>query len=326
MLWLGGREVLLNHITVGQFGAFLTYMIQLTWPVIALGWVINIFQRGTASLKRINEIMLEKPEITDDPALLASLPPVKELSGEIEFRGLNFAYNGTPVLHDVNLHIPAGSSLAIVGPTGSGKTTLMNLIPRVYDAEPGSVLIDGRPIRGIPLEELRRNIGFVPQETFLFSDTVRENIAFGVEEATDEEVRDAAEAANIAADIESFPDQYNTVVGERGLTLSGGQKQRTAIARAIIRNPRIMILDDALSSVDTQTEDKILNHLREIMRGRTTIFISHRVSTVRNADRIAVLHGGRIVELGTHDELIAREGYYTDLYNKQLLEEELAEV
>jgi len=326
VLWLGGREVLLNHITVGQFGAFLTYMIQLTWPVIALGWVINIFQRGTASLKRINEIMLEKPEIVDDRALLASLPPVKELSGEIEFRGLNFAYNGTPVLHDVNLHIPAGSSLAIVGPTGSGKTTLMNLIPRVYDAEPGSVLIDGRPIRGIPLEELRRSIGFVPQETFLFSDTVRENIAFGVEEATDEEVREAAEAANIAADIESFPDQYDTVVGERGLTLSGGQKQRTAIARAIIRNPRILILDDALSSVDTQTEDKILNHLREIMQGRTTIFISHRVSTVRNADRIAVLHGGRIVELGTHDELIARDGYYTDLYNKQLLEEELAEV
>ncbi len=326
VLWLGGREVLLNRITVGQFGAFLTYMIQLTWPVIALGWVINIFQRGTASLKRINEIMLEKPEITDDPALLATLPVVKELSGEIEFRGLNFAYNGTPVLHDLNLHIPAGSSLAIVGPTGSGKTTLMNLIPRVYDAEPGSVLIDGRPIRGISLEVLRRNIGFVPQETFLFSDTVRENIAFGVEEATDEEVREAAEAANIASDIESFPDKYMTVVGERGLTLSGGQKQRTAIARALIRNPRILILDDALSSVDTHTEDKILNHLREIMQGRTTIFISHRVSTVRNADRIAVLHGGRIVELGTHDELIARDGYYTDLYNKQLLEEELAEV
>ncbi len=326
VLWLGGREVLSNRITVGQFGAFLTYMIQLTWPVIALGWVINIFQRGTASLKRINEIMLEKPEITDDPALLAHVPPVGELHGEIEFRGLNFSYNGVPVLHDVNLQIPAGSSLAIVGPTGSGKTTLVNLIPRVYDADPGTVLIDGRPIREIPLETLRRNIGFVPQETFLFSDTVRENIAFGLEDATDEAVRQAAAAANIAADIESFPDQYNTVVGERGLTLSGGQKQRTAIARAIIRNPRILILDDALSSVDTQTEDKILNHLREIMRGRTTIFISHRVSTVRNADRIAVLHGGRIVELGTHDELIARDGYYTDLYNKQLLEEELAEV
>jgi ATP-binding cassette, subfamily B, multidrug efflux pump len=326
VLWLGGREVLSNRITVGQFGAFLTYMIQLTWPVIALGWVINIFQRGTASLKRINEIMLEKPEITDDPALLAQAPPLQELRGEIEFRGLNFSYNGVPVLHDLNLQIPAGSSLAIVGPTGSGKTTLVNLIPRVYDADPGTVLIDGLPIREIRLEALRRNIGFVPQETFLFSDTVRENIAFGVEDATDEAVRQAADAANIAADIESFPDKYTTVVGERGLTLSGGQKQRTAIARAIIRNPRILILDDALSSVDTQTEDKILNHLREIMRGRTTIFISHRVSTVRNADRIAVLHGGRIVELGTHDELIARDGYYTDLYNKQLLEEELARV
>jgi ATP-binding cassette subfamily B multidrug efflux pump len=326
VLWLGGREVLLNRITVGQFAAFLTYMIQLTWPVIALGWVINIFQRGTASLKRINEILHEQPEITDEKEVLAAGAPSGELRGEIEFRGLNFAYNGTSVLHDVNLRIPEGTSLAIVGPTGSGKTTLVNLIPRVYDADPGAILIDGRPIREFHIEFLRRNIGFVPQETFLFSDTVRENIAFGIEDATDADIHEAADAANIAADIEGFPEQYNTVVGERGLTLSGGQKQRTAIARAIIRNPRILILDDALSSVDTQTEDKILNHLREIMQGRTTIFISHRVSTVRNADRIAVLHGGRIVELGTHDELIARDGYYTDLYNKQLLEEELAEV
>jgi ATP-binding cassette subfamily B protein len=325
VLWLGGREVLLNRMTVGQFAAFLTYMIQLTWPVIALGWVINIFQRGTASLKRINEILQEKPEIVDDPSVLAA-PEPRELRGEIEFRGLNFAYNGTQVLHDINLRIPAGTSLAIVGPTGSGKTTLVDLVPRIYDAQPGTVLIDGKPIREVPIEFLRKNIGFVPQETFLFSDTIRENIAFGVEDASDETVREAADGANIAADIEGFPEQYATVVGERGLTLSGGQKQRTAIARALIRNPRILILDDALSSVDTHTEDKILNHLREIMRGRTTIFISHRVSTVRNADRIAVLHGGRIVELGTHDELIARDGYYTDLYNKQLLEEELAEV
>jgi ATP-binding cassette subfamily B protein len=196
----------------------------------------------------------------------------------------------------------------------------------VYDAAPGTVLIDGLPIREFPIDFLRRNIGFVPQETFLFSDTIRENIAFGKEDVTDQEVRAAAEAANIAADIESFPDGFNIVVGERGITLSGGQKQRTAIARAILRSPRILILDDALSSVDTHTEDKILNHLREVMRGRTTIFISHRVSTVRNADRIAVLHGGQIVELGTHEELLARNGYYTDLYNKQLLEEELAEV
>jgi len=322
VLWLGGREVLQHRITVGQFIAFNTYMVQLTWPVIALGWVINIFQRGTASMGRINEILSEKPEIQDGPEARA----IGDLEGEIEFRNLNFAYNGTPVLHAINLRIPAGSSLAIVGPTGSGKTTLVNLIPRIYDAAPEAVFIDGKPIREYPLEVLRRQIGFVPQETFLFSETVRENIAFGADNATDEEVNGAAEAANIAIDIESFPDGYKTVVGERGLTLSGGQKQRTAIARAIIRNPRILVLDDALSSVDTQTEDKILNHLREVMQGRTTVFISHRVSTVRNADQIAVLHGGCIVELGTHEELLARNGYYTDLYNKQLLEEELAEV
>jgi len=326
VLWLGGREVLGGKISVGQFVAFLTYITQLTWPVIALGYVINLFQRGTASLVRINEIMLEKSEISDDDAVRRAGTPESELRGEIEFRGLSFAYHGTPVLHDVHLHVPEGTSLAIVGPTGSGKTTLVNLISRAYDAAPGMVLIDGRPIREFPIHFLRHNIGFVPQETFLFSDTIRGNIAFGREDASDADIHDAAEAANIAADIEEFPEGYNTMVGERGITLSGGQKQRTAIARAIVRNPRILILDDALSSVDTHTEDKILNHLREIMRGRTTIFISHRVSTVRNADRIAVLFGGRIVELGTHDELIARNGYYTDLYNKQLLEEELAEV
>ncbi len=333
VLWLGGREVLHGRMSLGGFVAFNTYMVQLTWPVIALGWVINIFQRGTASMGRIDEILTEKPEIVDGPEVVAAAngdtsesARATPIDGDIEFRGLNFAYNGTPVLHDVNLHIPAGSSLAIVGPTGSGKTTLVSLIPRIYDAEPGSVLIDGRPIRQYPLEFLRRRIGFVPQETFLFSDTVRENIAFGKEVAGDEEVREAALAASIAGDVEGFPEGYQTLVGERGITLSGGQKQRAAIARAIIRDPRILILDDALSSVDTHTEDKILNHLREIMQGRTTIFISHRVSTVRNADRIAVLHGGRIVELGTHDELLSLNGYYTDLYNKQLLEEELAEV
>jgi ATP-binding cassette, subfamily B, multidrug efflux pump len=322
VLWLGGREVLLGRISVGKFVAFNTYMVQLTWPIIALGWVINIFQRGTASMGRINELLIEKPEIIDTPTLDAP----QQIVGDIEFRHLSYSYNGAPVLHDINLRIPAGSSLAIVGPTGSGKTTLVNLIPRVYDAARGSVLIDGRAIQDYPVETLRRNIGFVPQETFLFSDTIRENIAFGTDQVTDEEIKNAAQGANIAADIESFPEQYRTIVGERGLTLSGGQKQRTAIARAIIRDPRILILDDALSSVDTHTEDKILNHLREVMLGRTTIFISHRVSTVRNADQIAVLHGGRLVELGTHDELIAHNGYYTDLYNKQLLEEELAEV
>jgi ATP-binding cassette subfamily B protein len=303
--------------------AFNTYIIMLTWPIIALGWVINIFQRGTASMGRINEILVAQPDITDAD-VAPDLAQSKTVHGEIEFRHLDFSYNGVPVLKDINLKIPAGSSLAIVGPTGSGKTTLVSLLPRIFDRAAGFLLLDGRPIREYPLETLRRNIGFVPQETFLFSDTVRENIAFGVESATDEQVRAAAEAANIAADIESFPDQYQTLVGERGITLSGGQKQRTAIARAIIRNPRILVLDDALSSVDTYTEEKILNHLRNVMQGRTTIFISHRVSTVRNADRIAVLHEGCIVELGTHEELLARNGYYTDLYNKQLLEEELA--
>jgi len=323
VLWLGGREVLYGRITVGEFVAFNTYMVQLTWPIIALGWVINIFQRGTASMARINDLLVERSEIGDESATVVS---GSEIEGDIEFRDLNFAYNGTPVLHDINLRIPAGSSLAIVGPTGSGKTTLVSLIARIYDAAPGTVLIDGRSVRDYPLELLRRNIGFVPQETFLFSETVRENIAFGVENATDDQIRWAASAASIAEDIEGFPEQYRTLVGERGITLSGGQKQRTAIARAVIRDPRILILDDALSSVDTQTEDRILNRLREIMRDKTTIFISHRVSTVRNADRIAVLHGGRIVEAGTHEELLMLNGYYSDLYNKQLLEEELAEV
>jgi ATP-binding cassette, subfamily B, multidrug efflux pump len=329
VLWLGGQQVLQSRITVGDFVAFNTYMVQLTWPVIALGWVINIFQRGTASMGRINEIFTEKPEIADQAEKTIvdkSVRTTQQVEGGIEFRNLNFAYNGTPVLHDVNLRIPAGSSLAIVGPTGSGKTTLVSLIPRIYDAAPGSVLIDGKPIREFRLADLRKNIGFVPQETFLFSESVRENIAFGVETTDDAEVHSAAQAASIAEEIESFPEQYRTLVGERGITLSGGQKQRTAIARALIRNPRILILDDALASVDTHTEDKILNHLREIMQGRTTIFISHRVSTVRNADMIAVLYQGRIVELGTHDELLEKNGYYTDLYNKQLLEEELAEV
>ena len=339
VLWLGGREVIQHRITVGSFVAFNTYMVQLTWPVISLGWVVNIFQRGTASMGRIETILAEKPEITDAAVPVVNAPT--EVLGEIEFRNLIFHYGQTlkarengagrvhgeePVLRNINLHIAAGTSLAVVGPTGSGKSTLVSLIPRIYDAAPESVLIDGRPIREFPLEVLRRSIGFVPQETFLFSDTIRENIAFGAQNASDAEIRRAAEAANIASDIESFPEGYRTLVGERGITLSGGQKQRTAIARALIRNPRILVLDDALASVDTQTEDRILNQLREIMQGRTTIFISHRVSTVRNADRIAVLHDGEIVEYGTHDELIELNGYYTELYNKQLLEEELETV
>lgn len=325
VLWLGPRQVLGGSMSVGQFYAFSMYILMLTWPVIALGWVINIFQRGMASMGRINEILVARPGITD-AAVPAASEPFPEIKGSLQFRHLTFAYDGNPVLKDINLEIPAGTSLAIVGPTGSGKTTLVNLIPRIYDAEPGTLLLDSRPIREYPVATLRQNVGFVPQETFLFSDSIRENIAFGVESASDQQIHDAAEAANIAVDIENFPDKYETVVGERGITLSGGQKQRTAIARAIIRDPRILILDDALASVDTYTEEKILNHLREVMQDRTTIFISHRVSTVRNADRIAVLHDGRIVEYGTHDELLALNGYYTDLYNKQLLEEELAQV
>src|SRR5216684_1438630 len=286
VLWLGGRQVLQGRMNVGDFVAFNTYMAQLMWPVIALGWVINIFQRGTASMVRIQEILSQQPEIADEVQIGSSdhrvigsskdqTPATRDfafqspddpmtrspdLSGEIEFRNLNFAYNGTSVLKDINLRIPAGSSLAIVGPTGSGKTTLVNLIPRIYDAEPGAVLIDGRSIRQFPLDSLRRHIGFVPPETFLFSDTIRENIAFGIAqedgEAKLDDIKVAAEAANIAQDIESFPEGYNTTVGERGITLSGGQKQRTAIARALLRSPRILILDDTLSSVDTHTEDK----------------------------------------------------------------------
>jgi ATP-binding cassette subfamily B protein len=342
VLWLGGREVLLGRMKLGGFVAFNTYMVQLTWPVIALGWVINIFQRGTASMGRIAQIMQVDPEIKDDPEQIRfrDSAPIR---GDIEFRNLTFAHPreanangirelklrdepGQSVLRGINLKIAAGTSLAIVGPTGSGKSTLVQLIPRIYDAHPAMVLIDGHPIREYSLAWLRKNIGFVPQETFLFSDTIRENIAFGAESATDADVRRAAHIARIGNEIESFPDGYDTAVGERGITLSGGQKQRTAIARAVIRDPRILILDDALASVDTQTEDHILNHLREVMKGRTTIFISHRVSTVRNADQIAVLHNGQIVEYGTHDELIAMNGYYTDLHNKQLLEEELETV
>jgi ATP-binding cassette subfamily B protein len=342
VLWVGGQEVLSHRISVGGFVAFTAYMLQLTWPIIALGWVINIFQRGTASMGRIEEILRQQPTIADAPDV--KNVPTAAIRGEIEFRNLSFAYSsqsaqaesqpgviplsstveaGATVLRNVNLKIPAGSSVAIVGPTGSGKSTLVSLIPRLADAAPGSLLIDGRPIRDYSLETLRRAIGFVPQETFLFSATIRENIAFGVEDATDEQIHRAAAIANIAADVEGFPEKYETMVGERGLTLSGGQKQRIAIARAIIREPRILVLDDALASVDTHTEDQILNGLRELMHGRTTIFISHRVSTVRNADRIAVLHQGHIVEYGTHDELLALNGYYTALYDKQQLEEEL---
>ena len=327
-LLVGGHEVLSHRISIGDFVAFNTYMVMLTWPVIALGWVVNLWQRGTASVVRIEELLAEKPTI-DDAAADASLAPDLTLRGDIEFRDLTFSYSGSDagraeVLHGLSLKIPAGSSLAIVGPTGSGKSTLINLIPRLYDAAPGMVLIDDRPIRDYPLAMLRNNIGFVPQETFLFSQTIRGNIAFGAPLATDTQVLEAAETAHIRREFEEFPAGFATTVGERGITLSGGQKQRTAIARAVIRDPRILVLDDALSSVDTYTEEQILRELQRVMQGRTTVFISHRISTVRHADQIAVLVAGRIVELGSHDELIARNGYYADLFQKQLLEEELA--
>ncbi|MBI3668000.1 MAG: ABC transporter ATP-binding protein [Acidobacteria bacterium] len=328
VLWLGGRQVLRGAITLGSFVMFTSYMGMLIWPMIALGWVVNLMQRGTASLGRINQLLSERPDI-DDSAVGEEGPP--DIRGDIEFRGVRVDYgsNGAgpraPALESVNLRIPAGQTLAIVGPTGSGKTTLVSLVARLLDPDQGSVRIDGMDVRHIPLATLRRAIGFVPQETFLFSDTIAENIAFGVGEAAGEEIRQAAEAAGIAPEIEEFPQKYQTLVGERGITLSGGQKQRTAIARALVRDPRILILDDALSSVDTVTEERILNHLADVRRGRTTLLISHRVSTVRNADRIVVLAGGRLVEQGAHEELLARGGYYADLYQKQLLEEELEE-
>jgi ATP-binding cassette subfamily B protein len=320
-LLVGGHDVIAHKISVGEFAEFMVYMVQLTWPMIAIGWVVNLFQRGTASVIRIDELLKQEPDITDHAATLSS----DAVQGTVSFRNLSFSYpDGTKVLDGVTLDIPAGTSLAIVGPTGSGKSTLVNLIPRIYDAPEGSLLIDGKPIDRWALEELRRSIGFVPQETFLFSVSIAENVAFGMPGATAQQIEDAASIAHIRSEILEFPKGFATLVGERGITLSGGQKQRTAIARAVLRDPRILILDDALASVDTYTEEQILSGLRRVMEGRTTILISHRTSTARNADQIAVLVDGRITERGTHDELLARGGYYTKLYEKQQLEEEIA--
>jgi ATP-binding cassette subfamily B multidrug efflux pump len=342
VLWQGGHQLLRGQISLGALIAFNAYLTLLVWPMIALGWVTNIFQRGAASMGRLGYILAAQPSIDDSNA---KVPPDKKPDGEIEFRGLTFTYpttlsggdnaakaktnghangNGShPVLQNIDLKIPAGSTLAIVGPTGSGKTTLAALIARLWEAPDKQLYLDGKPLKEWPLATLRGSIGFVPQDTYLFGETVGGNIAFGLPEFTENQVREAAGIANLDGDIQDFPKRYDTMVGERGITLSGGQKQRTAIARAVIRDPRILILDDSLSSVDTQTEERILSRLKEIMVGRTTILISHRTSTVRDADQIVVLLGGKILERGTHDELLAAGGYYADLYRKQLLEEEL---
>ncbi len=322
IIWAGVPMAVRGEISVGDFTVFNMYLMRLIWPLIALGYVVNLFQRGTASLKRMNAILAVKPEIAD-PAGVKTQDPI---AGAIEFRNLTFKYRPTdqPVLRDINLTIPAGQSVAFVGRTGSGKSTLVNLIPRLIEAPDNTVFIDGVSVSDYPLAQLRAAIGYVPQETFLFSDSIAENIAFGVEKAERVEIEWAAEIAGLTDDIRSFPDGFDALVGERGITLSGGQKQRTAIARAVLREPKILILDDALSSVDTYTEEKILGRLRGVMRDRTSLIVSHRISTVRDADLICVLDEGQIVERGAHDELLALGGAYADLYERQLLEEELA--
>ncbi|HVO98295.1 MAG TPA: ABC transporter ATP-binding protein [Bryobacteraceae bacterium] len=320
VLWFGGMRLAEHKISLGSFVMFNTYMGTLVWPLIAMGWVANLMERGRASLGRVRELLEERPKIAapDKPRSMPS--PVR---GEIGLRGAGVQYGERKALDNVTMRIPAGMTVAIVGHTGSGKTTLAHLIPRLLDPSSGSVTLDGIDVREFSPEDVRRQIGYVPQETFLFSATLGENIAFGVKEASEAEILRAADIAGLGPDLAGFPEGLKTIVGERGITLSGGQKQRTAIARAVLRDPRILILDDALASVDTATEERILTELSGVMRGRTTILISHRVSTIRNADRIFVIEHGELVAEGSHAELLEQGGYYADLYEKQLLEEEL---
>ena len=330
VLWLGARHVIEGRITVGQFVAFNAYLVMLSWPMIAFGFVTNLFQRGLAAWKRMLDVMDAEPAMRDTPE--HQVEPSHPIRGRLEFRDLSFAYNGRRVLEGVSARVEPGQILAVVGPTGSGKSTLLSLLPRLFDPPPGTVFIDDVDILDLPVSTLRRAVGMVPQEPFLFSDTIAENVLFGVDGDSDRgparlarAADDAMAIASLDTDLAGFPDGADTPVGERGVTLSGGQKQRVALARALIANPRILLLDDALSAVDAYTEDEILTRLEEVMRGRTSLIVSHRISTVRRADLILVLDHGRVVERGTHDELLARDGMYAGLYRKQLLERELEE-